>query len=103
MATTLNMVYRTFDSFDTALEKQAEVFRRRHSGYDVALKSLDLPPLHSLMFDRGGLTNGDVDVFMCVTDWLAGAVQTGGLSRLNEFIEADPPEGWPDEIGRAHV
>ena len=96
MATTLNMVYRTFDSFDAALEKQAEVFRQHHSGYDVALKSLDLPPLHSLMFDRGGLTSGEVDVFMCVTDWLAGAAQIGGLSRLNEFIEADPPEGWPD-------
>ncbi len=96
MATTLNMVYRTFDSFDAALEKQAEVFRQRNSGYDVTLKSLDLPPLHSLMFDRGGLTNGEVDVFMCVTDWLAGAVQTGGLSRLNELIETDPPDGWPD-------
>ena len=95
MAATLNIAYRTFDSFDAALEKQAEVFRQDHAGYDVALHSLDLPPLHRMMFEQGGLTSGEVDVFMCVTDWLAGAAQTGGLSRLNEFIESDPPEGWP--------
>ena len=44
MAATLNIAYRTFDSFDAALEKQAEVFRQDHAGYDVALHSLDLPP-----------------------------------------------------------
>ncbi|MBM4437494.1 MAG: extracellular solute-binding protein [Actinobacteria bacterium] len=96
MSVPLHLVYRTFASFDASFGQQRDAFRAGSPTYDLTLEPLDLEPLHRRMFAEGGLTDGSVDVFLCVTDWLPQAIARAGLVRLDEYLAAEPPDGWPD-------
>jgi multiple sugar transport system substrate-binding protein len=67
-------------------------------------EALDLADLHSALFAREGLKQGDWDVGFVVTDWLAEAESTGALADLAPSLRAFPPEGypaaWPDSLLR---
>lgn len=93
--TQLKIIYREFDGFETALRKQADAFRRSHPDADFLRESTDTQTLYTRMFREGGLKRGEIDIFMCCSDWLAEAIQDQHVRCLEDDIAADPPPGWP--------
>lgn len=90
----LRLVSREFEGFARSFEKQAAAFRARH-GIEVEREFLEVHSLYERMVPGGGAKTPDYDLFLCITDWLPELMASGALTPLNEFLEADPPEGWP--------
>src|SRR2546421_6598715 len=95
--TRLNLVGRVFVGFEQALAAQIAHFERAHPDVEVATRFLEPQVLYESTIAREGLAEGDVDVTLTLTDWLPEAMQRGLLAPLDEYLAADPPEGWPDD------
>ncbi|MBI4550776.1 MAG: extracellular solute-binding protein [Candidatus Latescibacteria bacterium] len=93
---TLRVIYREFIGFEHALAKQAEYFRQRHPDVTLEFTHSDVPPLYETMIAKNGVFTDQYDVFLCLTDWLPELMKSGGLTRLNDDLAQDPPDGWPD-------
>ena len=88
---------REFKPFESAIRKQWEIFEQRtRTGLTLEIASLDLRSLHEDLFLKRGLERGDYDVAFVSTDWLAEAVKADSLVDLSPYLQASPPEGYPD-------
>jgi multiple sugar transport system substrate-binding protein len=94
--TRLNIMYRVFEGFETALTRQGDAFRIDHPDVELGLDSADTQTLYTEMFTNGRLKSGEVDIFMCCSDWLAEAMQDAHVLCLDEHLAADPPPDWPE-------
>ncbi|HEX4032627.1 MAG TPA: extracellular solute-binding protein [Terracidiphilus sp.] len=94
---TLRIAVRKFGPFETALQKQWKCFEQRmRTGFELDAISLDLEPLHRLLFEQQDLDRGECDLALVSTDWLAEANESGGLMDLSPLLASAPPEGYPD-------
>ncbi len=57
--------------------------------------SLNIPDLHTALFEKGGLERGDFDVAFVVTDWIAEAAAGHHLADLQPYLKELPPEDYP--------
>ena len=94
--TRLNIMYREFEGFEAALTQQGAAFRETHPDVAFGLDSAGTQELYERMFTAGGLTSGEVDIFMCCSDWLAEAIHDEHVRCLADFVAADPPPDWPN-------
>ena len=93
---TLRLAYRTFVGFERALTRQTQEFRKLHPDVEVELVPFDIPELHAEMVAGEGASSGEWDLFLCVTDWLPSLVAEGKLAELDAFLDAAPPDDWPE-------
>lgn len=91
----LTLKYRTFDGFERAFTEQARHFSALHPDVAIALSHAGPEELYAEMVQHGGVGGGEYDVMLALTDWLPELMQHNGLLRLNQFLDADPPEAWP--------
>lgn len=92
----LKLIFREFEGFERAFSKQAAAFSAQHPHIGVSREFTEVHSLYKKMVAGAGSKTPEYDLFLCVTDWLPELIASGGLTRLNEFLAADPPEGWPD-------
>lgn len=92
----LRLVSREFEGFERSFGHQIADFCKTHPDIEIKAEFLDLATLHKELLEDGGARQGVADLFLCVTDWLPEAIASGQLTPLNDFIEGDPPEGWPN-------
>lgn len=90
------LLYREFDGFKTALERQFADFSTTHPNATLELSCAGTEGLYDQMFTNDGLKSGATDIFMCCTDWLAEAIENQHILQLDDFIAANPPPNWPD-------
>ncbi|MCL4875786.1 MAG: sugar ABC transporter substrate-binding protein [Anaerolineae bacterium] len=92
----LNLVYRTFDGFERSFAQQAEQFKKQHPDVEFQIDPIDPEALYERMVAQHGVMTSDYDVFLILTDWLPELMKMGGLTRLNTFLEQNPPPDWPE-------
>jgi len=88
---------RKFAPFESAIAKQWQAFESIHrTGLELSAIPLDLHELYEALFVRRGLADGDWDVALVNTDWLAEAADSNALADLSGFLRKSPPDGYPD-------
>lgn len=88
---------RKFAPFESALEKAWAAFSKQENlNLELYTEALDLHPLEHSLFHDEGLKNGAWDVSLVSTDWLAMAHEHNVLVNLTPYIEANPPQDYPD-------
>lgn len=92
----LRLAYREFVGFERALARQAAAYAERHPGFALAPRAFDVPALHREMVEEEGAGSGRYDLFLAVTDWLPELMRRGLLLPLSRYLDADPPDDWPD-------
>lgn len=88
---------RKFGPFESAIAKQWRLFEGDvHTGLHLDPVVLDLEPLHDQLFLERGLSNGNYDLAMLSTDWLAEANAAQGLLDVAPYLASSPPDGYPE-------
>lgn len=104
---TLRIAHRNYSDFERALEGEARLFETRCPGIAVELIALGIHELYESALREGGLRNGQFDLALLVTDWLAEGVADGALKDLHEWQWNAPipdwPEGWASSLVRPLV
>lgn len=93
---TLRMNYREFIGFERALARQLAAYRQQRPDVNVEFKCSDIPPLYEEMVAQGAVFTDRYDLFLAVTDWMPELIKRGAVTRLNEFLQAEPPPDWPE-------
>lgn len=91
----LKLVSREFVGFHQSFSVQAEAFSKKHPDWEVKRDFFPVEVHHEKMVLNKGCLSNQYDLFLCNTDWLPEVMAEGSLRRLNDYIEQDPPEGWP--------
>lgn len=100
--TTLRIALRSYADFEHALDDEARLFEAVHPGVRVELVSVGIHELYDAALHDGGLRNGEFDLALLVTDWLAEGMAAGALEDLHVWHTRSPlpdwPEGWPRSL-----
>src|SRR5215831_4285555 len=91
---TLHVKYRTFDGFERALSAQTAHFAAQHPDVRFELSHGGPEELYAEMVEQGGTSSGRYDLMLALTDWLPDLMRRGGLRPIDDYLAADPPEGW---------
>lgn len=91
----LRIALRNYSDFVNALSEEARLFESAHAGVQVELISLGLHDLHQRAIADGGLRNGEFDLALLVTDWLAEGCAAGAFEDLNPWHARNPLSDWP--------
>ena len=101
---TLRIVLRNYADFENALSEEARLFESLHPGTEIELISVGIHDLYKSAIADGGLRDGQFDLALLVTDWLAEAHAAGALEDLHHWQQLVPipewPEGWPYSLVR---
>jgi multiple sugar transport system substrate-binding protein len=100
---TLRIVLRNYADFEQALGEEARLFEALHPGVRVELVSVGIHELHHSSLAEGGLREGQFDVALLVTDWLAEGFALGALEDLAPWQRRVPIPDWPDGWARSLV
>ena len=92
----LKLISREFDAFAQAFHRHAEAFCAVNPGVEIEQEFLEIHAHYEKMVLNGGAATDQYDLFLCVTDWLPEAMQRGLLAPIDDYLNDDPPEGWPD-------
>lgn len=77
---------------------------QRETGCELEMEAvpMDLPGLHEAILGKDGLKNGDWDIALVNTDWIAEAHADEAVEDLGPYLGANPPDdypqGWPDSL-----
>jgi multiple sugar transport system substrate-binding protein len=90
VSTSLQLLARSFDGFERALDQQL-------AGVDVPVTArfLDVHSLQETLIDSDCLTDGSVDLALVLTDWIPRLIADGKLLDISDLAEAGPIEGAP--------
>jgi multiple sugar transport system substrate-binding protein len=97
----LHVKYRTFDGFERALSAQTTHFATQHPDVRFELSHAGPEQLYAEMLEQGQARSGRYDLMLALTDWLPDLIRRGGLRPIDEYLAADPPEGWPGGWSRS--
>lgn len=103
MTTTLRIALRNYADFENALSEQARQFESLRPDIRVELVSVGIHELHSSAIAQGGLRDGQFDLALLVTDWLAEGLATGALEDLEPWQNHLPIPDWPTGWARSLV
>ncbi len=101
--TTLRIALRNYADFENALGEEARLFEAAHPDIRVELVSLGIHELHQRALAGGGLGNGEFDLALLVTDWLAEGCYSRALEDLQPWHERAPLPDWPEGWARSLV
>ena len=93
------------DAFERALKKQSVEFcRLEKNAPNLEIIPLNIPDLHTALFEKEGLKRGEFDIAFIVSDWIAEAVAGQHVVDLQPFLKISPPDdypqGWDDSLLR---
>src|SRR5579859_7220967 len=91
----MRLAYREFVGFQRALDRQAAAYAMVPPGFTLDAQAFDVPGLYDEVVTRGGSRSDRYDLCLVVTDWLPELMRAGLLLPLNDYLNADPPAGWP--------
>jgi len=92
----LRLICREFEGFTNSFGRQVEAFRALNPDIDVQCDFIPIGDLLARFIEGDEAKAGEVDLMLCVTDWLPEVTARGLLRPLNEFIAAEPPADWPE-------
>jgi multiple sugar transport system substrate-binding protein len=88
---------RRFGPFESAIRKQWENFEATFkTGLELELYSCDLGALSDVVFSEQQKDSAPWDVIFINTDWVAAVHAGNKVVDLQPFLDADPPEGYPE-------
>ncbi len=94
---TLKIAIRKFAPFENAVQKIAEKYRSEiNPDVELEIVSLELEDLYRETISEKGLKTGKFDLAIINTDWIFETYTNSGVEKLNDFLESDPPEGYPN-------
>ncbi len=100
----LRIALRSYADFEHALKEEAELFESRYPGTKIELISVGIHELYKAAITDGGLRDGQYDLALLVTDWLAEAHASNALEDLHHWQKLTPiqdwPQGWPHSLVR---
>lgn len=100
--TKLNVLYRVFDGFERSFAAQAVAFQSHYPNVEFNLTSIEPEKLYDDLIAKRGMMGASWDVVLLLTDWLPELMKLGALTRLNDYIQRDPPpdwsHGWSDSL-----
>ncbi len=101
----LRIAVRKLDAFERALKKQSVEFcRLEKNAPNLEIIPLNIPDLHTALFEKEGLKRGEFDIAFIVSDWIAEAVAGQHVVDLQPFLKISPPDdypqGWDDSLLR---
>jgi multiple sugar transport system substrate-binding protein len=99
--TTLRIALRNYADFENALGEQARLFESLHPAVRVELVPVGIHELYQSAIAEGGLRDGDFDLALLVTDWLAEGMAAGALEDLHLWHQREPLPDWPEGWARA--
>jgi len=98
----LRIVLRNYADFENALTEEARLFESLHPGTKIELISVGIHELYKSAITDGGLRDGQFDLALLVTDWLAEAHAASALEDLHHWQKLIPihdwPQGWPHSL-----
>ena len=92
----LRIALRNYADFEHALEEEARLFEKHHPGTKIELVSIGIHELYKTAISDGGLRDGQYDLALLVTDWLAEAHNTHAIEDLHPWQQRIPIDDWPD-------
>jgi multiple sugar transport system substrate-binding protein len=95
LMTTLRIALRDYKDFENALAEEARLFEANHPGIAVELVSIGIHELYRSALG-GGLNQGQFDLALLVTDWLAEGMASRALEDLSVWQRRLPVPDWPD-------
>jgi multiple sugar transport system substrate-binding protein len=102
--TTLRIVIRNYADFEHALNEEARLFESLQPETKIELISVGIHELYKSAVTDGGLREGQFDLALLVTDWLAEAHAANALEDLHPWQRRIPipdwPAGWPHSLVR---
>lgn len=98
---TLRIALRNYADFENALAEEARLFEAAHAGVHVELVSMGIHELHGRAIAGGGLRDGEFDLALLVTDWLAEGCAAGALEGLHAWHAREPLADWPEGWARS--
>jgi len=101
--TTLRIALRNYSDFENALAEQTQLFEAAQPGVRVEVVSTGIHELYHSAIADGGLRDGQFDLALLVTDWLAEALANGSLEDLHPWHARLPLPGWPEGWARSLV
>ncbi len=101
----LRIAVRKLDAFERALKNQSVEFcRLEKNAPNLEIIPLNIPDLHTALFEKEGLKRGEFDIAFIVSDWIAEAVAGQHVVDLQPFLKISPPDdypqGWDDSLLR---
>jgi len=90
----LNVLYRMFDGFERSFAAQAAAFQHAHPDVEFNIVPVDPEKLYDDLIKTRGIMSADWDVVLLLTDWLPEVMKMNGLTRLNDYLQRDPPPDW---------
>ncbi|HUN82841.1 MAG TPA: extracellular solute-binding protein [Terracidiphilus sp.] len=103
MKKTLRILLRNYADFVHALTEEARLFEAAHPDVQVELESVGIHELYQASIAKGGLGEGEFDLALLVTDWLAEGMAAGILEDLQPWQERVPIPEWPAGWARSLV
>ncbi len=98
----LRILLRNYADFENALTEEARLFEAHHPGTKIELVSVGIHELYKSAITDGGLRDGQFDLALLVTDWLAEAHAANALDDLHHWHQLIPlrdwPNGWPRSL-----
>ena len=79
------------------LQLQAEAYMAENPNVTIEIDPTAYVALHEKQVIELASGAGTYDIYSVVTEWMPEYISAGFLTSLTPFIEANPPEGWPDE------
>ena len=83
---------REFDGFTRSFSEQFA----RLPDQPARAELIEISTLERMVLGGAELLDGSIDLLLVNTDWLPSLIDARRVLPLDGYLEADPPEGWPD-------
>src|SRR6478736_6007398 len=87
----LHLVGRAFVGFEQALAAQVAAFEHEHPEITVVRTFREPQELYESTIAHAGLTGGEIDITLTLTDWLPEAIERQLLMPLDPLLHVNPP------------
>ncbi|MGA9638927.1 ABC transporter substrate-binding protein [Flavobacterium sp.] len=93
----IRIAVRKFDAFESSIVKIWESFcQKTKCDFELEAVAFDLHPLYDNILKNDGLANGDWDISLINTDWIAEAFTSNAIEELTPFINKKAPDNFPE-------
>ena len=79
------------------LQLQADAYMEANPNVTVDIEATAYTNLHDKQVIELASGTGNFDIYSVVTEWMPEYTTAGFLEPLDDYMAADPPEGWPNE------
>lgn len=83
---------REFDGFTRSFQEQFARLPELRARAEL----IEISTLERMVLSGPEVLDGSIDLLLVNTDWLPSLIDSQRVVPLDRYLEADPPEGWPD-------